>query len=91
MVRGPGGVVEPQLGEGARPLGGDRPEAEQLADRGPRFPGFAAPADVAEDFGVHRELDRLGDADRLGERSAGRRAHDHAGDGLAGGELRLFS
>jgi hypothetical protein len=52
----PGGVVEPELGERAGPLGRDRAKAEQLADCGPRLARFAGPADVADDLGVDGEL-----------------------------------
>jgi hypothetical protein len=88
--RQPGVIVERQLGERAGPLSGDRPEAQLLADRVPRLARFPGPADVDENLGVDGELERPGGAYRLGRRGAGRCGHDHASNGLAGGELRLF-
>jgi hypothetical protein len=52
-------------------------------------PASRAPADVAEDLGVHRELERAHGADRCGSRRPGLGVQDYAGGSLAGGRLRL--
>jgi hypothetical protein len=78
-----GGIVKRELGKRAESVGGDRPEAEQRADCGPRLPGFAGPADVAEDLGVNGELERPHHADRRGGGGPRFGVPDHAGGSVA--------